>query len=139
MIIEPESLIANYREWIGIRFLHQGRSRLGVDCLGFIAAGAAEVGSNVFLDHLPPNYGRDPQSILIEGLEKLTRKIDLQPGALVTVRWPLTQFASHAMIYTGESIVHAFQSVGRVVETQFGDQWRSRMTAAWAIPLVKYK
>lgn len=137
-MIEVGTLIENYREWLGVRFLHQGRSRLGCDCLGFVAGGAAEVGSSVFLDNLPIDYGRDPQAILLEKLEALTRKIELQAGCLITIQWPQTKFASHGAIYTGTSIIHAYAGNSKVIETTYGRQWIARTTAAWAIPLVKY-
>jgi cell wall-associated NlpC family hydrolase len=141
MSIDVQTLIDNYREWAvaGVRFLHQGRSRFGADCLGLIAAGAAEVGSSVFLSHLPINYGRDPQAILMQKLESLTRRIELQPGALVTIKWPLAEFASHAAIFTGRSIIHSYQSNGKVVEHSYGKQWIARTDSIWAIPLVRYQ
>jgi cell wall-associated NlpC family hydrolase len=138
-MINVGDLIDNYRTWLGVRFLHQGRSRLGCDCLGYIAAGAAEIGSPVFLDNLPINYGRDPQSLLLEKLERLTRKIDLQPGCLVTVQWPNTPFASHGAIYTGTTLLHSYQASGKVIEATYGRQWVARTTGAWAIPLVAYQ
>lgn len=137
-MILPHDLIENYREWLGVKFLHQGRTRLGADCLGFIAAGAAEVGSTVFLKHLPINYARNPQSLLLDKLELLTRKIDLQPGALLTVRWPGDKFASHGSIFTGSTIIHCYEANRKVIEHSYSGAWVARTTSIWAIPLVRY-
>lgn len=139
-MIGVDELLCNYRTWLGVKFLHQGRTRLGCDCLGFIAAGANEVGSSIFLEQLPGNYARNPQSLLLEKLGELTRKIDEQPGALITVQWPLHEFASHGAVLTREgTIIHCNQPNGKVVEHTYGGQWRQRTHSIWAIPLVIYQ
>lgn len=138
-LVDVHTLVENYRSWLGVKFLHQGRSRFGADCLGFIAAGANEVGSPLFLDNLPINYARNPQSLLLDSLEQLTRTIDLQPGALVTIKWPQTKVASHAAIYTGSTIIHSYESNGEVVEHIYAKQWVARTDSIWAIPLVAYQ
>lgn len=138
-MISVEQLVANSREWVGTKFVHQGRSRFGCDCLGLIAADLAELGSRVLLNHLPKNYGRNPQSLLIDGLTNLCRTIDLEPGALVLFQFPKAEFPSHAAIYTGESIIHAFQSEGKVVETSLGAPWTRLAHSNWALPLVVYR
>lgn len=138
-MIEPDALVCNYRTWLGVKFLHQGRTRLGCDCLGFIAGGAAELGSSVFLDHLPLNYARNPQSLLLDRLEILSRRVKLQAGALITIKWPLHQYASHAAIYTGSTLIHSYQANGKVVEHGYREPWISRTDSIWAIPLVIYQ
>jgi cell wall-associated NlpC family hydrolase len=138
MSIAVHDLVENYRSWLHVKFLHQGRTRLGADCLGFIAAGANEVGSSLFLDNLPINYARNPQSLLLDSLEQLTRKIDLQPGALIAIKWPFTQVASHAAIYTGTSIIHSYEANREVIEHGYVQPWIARTDSVWAIPLVKY-
>lgn len=139
MSIAVHDLIENYRQWLGVPFLHQGRSRLGADCLGFIAAGAAEEGSHLFLDNLPVNYARSPQRLLLDKLESLTHQIAIQPGALITIRWPGDAFASHGAIYTGTSMIHCYEANRRVVEHGYAGPWVARTTSIWAIPLVKYQ
>jgi cell wall-associated NlpC family hydrolase len=138
-MISVPRLVKEARSWVGVRFLHQGRSRYGVDCLGFIASVLNDLGSSVLLDHLPADYGRDPQSLLLQGLEGLCRQIPLQPGALIAIQFPLTPFPSHAAIYTGESIVHSLQSNGKVIETSYGAPWTFHTRSIWALPLVVYQ
>lgn len=137
-MISPHQLIENCREWVGVPFLHQGRNRFGADCLGFIAASAAEAGSGVFLENLPINYARNPQSLLLDKLERLTRRVELQPGCLITIKWPLTPVASHAAIYTGTSIIHSYEANRKVIEHGYARQWIARTDSIWAIPLVAY-
>ena len=97
-----------------------------------------ELGSTILLDRLPRNYGRNPQSLLIDGLTQLCRPISLEAAALVLVKFPNSEFPSHAGIYTGESMVHAFMSEGKVVEHGFTGPWRKYAVSFWALPLVVY-
>jgi cell wall-associated NlpC family hydrolase len=137
-VIHTPDVIENARSWLGVRFLHQGRSRFGVDCLGFIAAMLHELGSDVFMRHLPQAYGRDPQALLIDGLTNLTCEIPLQAGALVLIKWPASKFPSHAAVYTGTTLIHCFQSQGRVLEHGYRGPWVARTASVWALPLVVY-
>lgn len=140
-MIEAAALIANAREWSDarVKFLHQGRSRHGADCLGFIAACLAELQSMTFIEYLPKNYGRAPQTLLIDGLHQLCRQIPLQPAALILFQWPKTPFPSHAGIYTGENLIHSFQAEGRVIEHGYRGPWVNRTAGIWALPEVIYE
>jgi hypothetical protein len=84
------------------------------------------------------NYGRDPRSLLIDGLTALTCEIPLQAGALVLIKWPAAQEPSHAAIYTGGTLIHCFASEGRVLEHGYRGPWVARTASVWALPLVTY-
>jgi len=127
------------REWLGVRFLHQGRTRNGVDCIGFVAALAAELAAPLFLKNLPHNYARNPQALLEDGLRMLARPASLEAGALVLIKWPLSPHASHVGIYTGTSLIHCYEAVGRVVEHGYTTPWPERTVSLWRIPGVKYE
>jgi cell wall-associated NlpC family hydrolase len=138
-VIAPAVAIAQARSWVGVRFLHQGRTRFGADCLGFVAAFMAELHSMTMLDHLPRAYSRLPQEELTAGLARYCREIDLQPAALVLIQWPGTGFGSHAGIYTGENLIHCSAPEGKVVEHGYGRPWTHRTVSVWALPLVTYR
>lgn len=138
-MIEPQAVIDRARTWLGVPFLHQGRTRHGADCLGFIAAVMAELGSFTLLDHLPRNYGRMPQQLLPDGLAELTHRIDLQPGAICTIQFPMTDFPSHAGIFTGESLIHCYEAERQVIEHGYRAPWTNRTASIWALPLVVYQ
>jgi cell wall-associated NlpC family hydrolase len=137
--IEPAAVIENARSWVGVRFRHQGRTRFGVDCLGFIAAVCSELGSTTPMMNLPPDYARAPQQQLLSTLQGLCRQIPLQPGALVLIQWPTVQFPSHAAIYTGSTIIHSYQAEGKVVEHGYRGPWVARTASIWALPEVVYQ
>jgi cell wall-associated NlpC family hydrolase len=138
-VIPADAVIAQAREWVGVPFLHQGRSRFGADCLGFIAAMLAELGSPVGLRLLPLNYSRSPGPKVLEVLTSNCRNIALQPAALLAIEFPLAKFPSHAAIYTGVSIIHCDQLSGGVREVAYGQPWTSRTKSIWALPLVVYQ
>lgn len=140
-MIEVDDLISQARSWIGVRYLHQGRSRHGADCLGFIAAMCAELGSRAYLDALPHNYARNPQAILVDAAPKLSKPLDEAiPGALAIFQFPLSKHPSHAGIITRDgTFIHTFEPVGKVVEVGFRAPWLKRARSFWAVPLVVYE
>lgn len=138
-MITSADLISNARSWVGTRFLHQGRSRFGADCLGFIAACLHELGSDVLMGVLPLNYARTPQAQLLDGIAKICRNIPLEPAALLLIQFPLAKLPSHAAIYTGESIIHSDEASGGVREITYGRPWTERTKSIWALPLVIYQ
>jgi cell wall-associated NlpC family hydrolase len=138
-MITPDALIAQAREWLGVRFLHQGRTRMGCDCLGFIGGMLAELGCTVGLENLPLNYARNPQALLVDTLNRVTHTIELQPAALVLIQFPNTSHPSHAGIFTGSTLIHCYQGVGRVVEHGYQRPWIKRTAGFWAIPMVMYE
>ena len=130
-----DDVIAAARSWVGVPYLHQGRSRSGVDCIGLVLEICAECG------RLPPklgrvNYGRHT------GTDELERRIgrycelleEREPGALITFAWGA--FAGHVGIFTGANLIHAFNKRGieRVVETSFAGPWLRVHTRAWRLP-----
>ena len=138
-MIAPDRLVFQARQWVGVPFLHQGRTRHGCDCLGYIGGVLGELDSRAALELLPINYGREPQSLMMDILTKHSRQIPLQAAALLLIQWPQTEFASHAAIYTGASIVHAYEAVGKVVEHGYRAPWPARTVSIWALPDVAYE
>ena len=137
MIAVPD-LVDEARSWIGTPFLHQGRSRFGVDCLGFVAAVLADLGSTTAMRLLPQNYSRNPQSKVLDTLQANSREIPLEAGALLLIQFPHSKHPSHAALFTGASMIHAYQSVNKVVEHGYRGPWVQRTHSIWALPLVVY-
>jgi cell wall-associated NlpC family hydrolase len=137
-MISPAQVVRNARTWIGVPFLHQGRARSGADCLGFISASMMELDSDTFLANLPRTYGRNPQALLEDGLRAHSRQIALQPAALVLIKFLHSDHASHAAIYTGSTIIHAYQNFRRVVEHGYQEPWLRLTVGIWALPDVNY-
>lgn len=138
-MIPPDAVVDRARTWLGVRFLHQGRSHAGADCLGFIAAVLGELGDGTALEHLPANYARNPQSLLVDKLTALCLRGPLVPATLILIKFPLTEHPSHAAIFTGESMIHSDQMAGKVVEHSYAGPWLKRTDSIWQLPGVTYQ
>lgn len=132
----PADLIAEARSWLGVPFRHQGRNRHGIDCVGLpivVCQTLGLIGPNFEIT----NYGRLPSGELVERLKAHCQPIPAAvPGSLIVVAW--TRTAAHVALCTGETMVHAYESVGRVVEHGYRGRWIRLTHSVWAIPGVCY-
>jgi cell wall-associated NlpC family hydrolase len=129
-------VIACARTWVGVPFLHQGRSRAGVDCIGLAIVVARELG---LIDETvdEPGYGRVPRGGLLgRALGQHCEPIAAPtPGGLVLMRW--RREPMHVAIVGDGTLLHSYEAVGRVVEHGFDAQWRGRVVQAFWIPGVE--
>lgn len=124
-----EQLVLEARSWLGVPFRHQGRSRTGVDCIGFAASLLHANG--LLPDDLSgnPTYGKAPNtSEFIDTVERYCVWLDkVEDGCLITIAWPQAKYPSHTAIIDGKYMIHSYQNVGRVVRCGYGQPWL-RMT-----------
>ena len=112
-------LIQTARSWLGVPYLHLGRSRRGVDCAGLVVMAFKELGIEI-ADRAV--YSRQPFRNELENHTALSfRRVETgEPGDIF-----LMSFAgrptSHVGIFTGRTIIHSYLTVGRVVENDFID------------------
>jgi cell wall-associated NlpC family hydrolase len=132
----PARVIEEARSWVGVPFRHQGRDYSGIDCVGLPIVVGQSLG--LFDQRLDiANYGRLPTGELVERLREHCRPIPRAvPGALVVIAW--TKLAAHVAVFTGETLIHAYESVGRVVEHGYRGRWIRMTHSAWALPGVEY-
>lgn len=126
------------RKLIGTPYRHQGRSRYGVDCVGFVVL-VMERLATLPADLERANYGRLPKAELIEKTRAYcTPLMVLEPGALLLMRWPGEKDAGHAGIYTGEDrlMIHAYGVLQRVVEHGYRGAWVRITHSIWRLPGV---
>ena len=133
----PTDVIAEARRWVGVPFRHQGRDANGIDCVGLPIV----IGSSLGLVHEAfdvARYGRTPTGELIGRLQGYcTRLPAAVPGCLVVIAW--TKVAAHVGLCTGDTLIHAYESVGRVVEHGYRGRWVRMTHSAWALPGVTYE
>ncbi len=132
----PADVIAAARSYLGVPFRHQGRSRTGLDCVGLPIVVGRELGFfDAKFDVL--NYGRLPSGELMQRVQQHCRRLPVAvPGSMLVVAW--TKSAAHVAICTGETMIHAYESVGRVVEHGYRGRWVRLTHSAWALPVVQY-
>lgn len=133
----PARVINEARSWVGVPFRHQGRDYSGIDCVGLPIVVGQSLG--LFDQRLDiANYGRLPTGELIERLREHCRPLPaVVPGCLVVIAW--TKLAAHVAFFTGETLIHAYQSVGQVVEHGYRGRWVRMTHSVWGLPEVAYE
>lgn len=138
-VIDADAVVREARTWIGVPFLHQGRNRSGVDCVGLPIVVLRGLGA-IEDDFEIPDYARFPYQGILEQrlMAHCTRLPDFVPGCLVPIRWGRTM--AHVAIYTNtDTLIHAMERYGKVIEHGFRGMWRTRYAqGAWALPGVRY-
>lgn len=125
------------RSWVGVPFRHQGRDRSGIDCVGLPIVICKDLGV-LPAEFDVANYGRLPTGQIIELLQRQCKKLsEPVPGSLVVIAWD--KLAAHVAICTGPTIVHSYQSVGRVIEHGYRGRWLRVTHSIWALPGVRYE
>lgn len=127
-----EQIVAVARSYVGTPFRHQGRlPGEALDCAGTLVCSASECGLQV---RDSPGYARRPALGLLE------ETLDAQPCLRRVYRPPifgdllLMKFAGepqHVALCAGETIIHAYEAVGKVCEHGFSDEWRSRVVRVY--------
>jgi cell wall-associated NlpC family hydrolase len=59
----------------------------------------------------------------------LMRVTDMQAGDVLMMRF--TGEPQHVGIYTGDTLIHAYESVGKVVEHRMDDKWLRRIVRVY--------
>lgn len=107
----------------GVKWVHQGRTRDGLDCAGLVAFVGHEIGSFNMKD-VPSDYPRRPDGTFVSVFSKfLGRKSmkDMQKGDIVI--FSQANHPCHCGIVSelrGEkSVIHAHAKRGKVIEESF--------------------
>jgi len=141
-VIDYTEVVAAARELVGVRFQHQGRTQLGVDCVGVPIVVGQRLGLLPRLLRLP-NYGRMPSPALIEQVQEHMRAApelahDPIAGTMLVIAWRSNPLPSHVAIFTGTTIVHAYEAAGKVVEHGYTSVWHRITHSVWKFPGVSY-
>lgn len=136
-MISRAQVIAAAREWLGVPFRHQGRTRLGCDCAGFVGSVASSLGL-IPSEWWEPydGYPRMPDGSIQPILDSLmTRTDEPRPGDVLLMRF--RRDPQHLGFFT-PGLLHALRAgaVRSVVEHRLDDRWRSRIVQAYRLPGV---
>ena len=131
-------VVSEARTWVGVPFLHQGRTRNGVDCWGLPVVVLRAL--NVLPEGFDrTDYARAPAPGDFEDrMRYCTPLPKIVPGCLVGIRFKRT--TTHVAIYTDtDTLIHSLEKHAKVIEHGFRGMWRSRWAmGAWALPGVRY-
>ena len=130
------------RSYIGVPYLHQGRSRRsGVDCSGLIALMCNDLG--VPFEDKKGGYSSQPHAdLLIQPCEKCAWKPEDQrtliPGDIVVFWGPNPKTPQHfgvlGMSAHGPTVIHSFSKYGKVLEHGWNIFWHKHFYARYLFP-----
>lgn len=126
------------RAWLGVPFVHQGRTREGLDCIGLLVKAAEGCGLPIS-DRT--DYPRNPSAnkldlCLKEQLRGPLPKSDMRAGDVVSIEF---RGAPRHVAIIGEhdgrlTLIHTSFGVGRVVEHSIGSgNWLPRIHAVYRV------
>lgn len=141
-------IIACARQFLGVRFAHQGRTLEGLDCLGLLIVTAQAAGLTIEGEEVGtldiPHYGNRPDAQLLrQKLDGHLLPIDrggVREGDVVLLK--VDGLPQHLALITdypmdGElGMIHAYAPARCVVEHRYDEHWRRQTYAAYRLPNV---
>jgi cell wall-associated NlpC family hydrolase len=127
-------IITESRTYIGVPWVHQGRSRDGVDCLGLAILVAQSVRGYQF--DMRDYAAQASDETMQEMCAKHMEPADLAPGNVVVIRFQNQRHMGIIGDYPIEgqiSLIHANSKVGKVVEHRLDSVWRRLIMSSWAL------
>jgi cell wall-associated NlpC family hydrolase len=122
------------RNWMGVRWVHQGRSRMGVDCVGLVLVAACDMG--IIIPDLT-GYRRTPHpDVFVNHVRQVTIPATQPlPGHIGVFRDG--NQPCHVGIFAERhdkpSLIHAYIGTGKVMEEPFIHEWPSKLMEIRAI------
>lgn len=121
------------RSYLNTPFVHAGRSKFGMDCVGLITVVANELG---IMDYDNIEYGGVVEEAVLKanieryGYEIPFTEIDIGDTVLLGTQ----EYAHHVAIVTSLnplSIIHASPTIGKVVEHRFDERWMKKLISVY--------
>ena len=134
-MLSRKDIISKAREFLGVPYKHQGRTRQGCDCGGLIITVMKELGYEIKDMH---GYSKTPDGYTLQKLareEAIPISInEIVPGDFVIIRF--RQNPQHVALVTdhpsgGLGLLHSYESVGKVVEHRLDSKWCKRIVSAY--------
>lgn len=142
------AIVEEARKWLGVKYLHQGRNRYGVDCAGFprcvyLALGAEmppdfraygqEAEPDALLDHLRAALGPE---VAVEPVSFSA----LQAGDIALFHFPKVKLPRHLAIIApresgGWNFIESNGNEKRVIERRLDERYLSRITHLFRRPV----
>lgn len=127
-------VVAAARSFVGVPFVHMGRSSRGCDCIGLVIAVADQLGLR-----RPEKlvYKELPDLLLFDAMRQYADMVDdPSPGDLV--RFTVAGRPQHVGILSNHpsgtfGVIHAYMTATRVCEHVLDLKWRRRIQSFWRI------
>lgn len=125
-------IVEEARQWLGVKFQHQGRSKFGVDCAGLVICVGQSLGVFDPLFNFS-DYDRNPNGDYMYFMaQELLDEIQLEEakeGDILMFKFAYNP--QHLGFRTDNGVIHSYQAAGEVVEHAIDDVWNKRLFAAF--------
>lgn len=124
-------IVDRARDYLGVKFKHQGRNTAGLDCVGLAIRVLNDCGYAVDDQQ---GYARNPTGVLegaIKAQPSLSKVKECEAGDFLLMRIGREQ--QHVAIRTDKGIIHSYETVGKVVEHGFSHAWQRRVSGVYRV------
>lgn len=138
-MIARETVVAEARGWIGTRWVHQGRSAHGIDCVGLVVLVCRAL---TIWDYDVAGYPREPDGTFLSHFHRAggirIPLLTAEAGDLMLFRDAV--YACHVgfvgCVGLAQTVIHAHATRRKVLEEPLVGEWRSSWVAAFRLPDV---
>lgn len=144
-IKSKQELVDKTREYLGVPFLHRGRTRKGLDCGGLIIRSLLDLGYTTIEDMKV--YGRQPKDdslrqFLIRNLGNPIPLNSMQPGDVALIKFNrdphhVALIGDYKVDKNSFTLIHSFGLVGKVVEHRLNDEWLKKIVEIYRFPVLE--
>ncbi len=129
------------KSWKGVPYLHQGRTRVGCDCIGFVIGVMTEVALLPASVEMPTAYARrETNGVLLQRvMSHCMRVAKPQDRALLLIQWQNDSTPTHVALHCAGSMLHCYQRAGSVVSHGYAGKWPQWTHSYWKLPGVVYE
>ncbi|MCP3899115.1 MAG: C40 family peptidase [Desulfobacteraceae bacterium] len=133
------TIISECRSYLGVPWKHQGRSRKGVDCVGFLLLALKE--SNIPMLEIR-GYARTPDGVALKAimdkqpsLERVSQPYKIGDIVLFRIRKEPQHVAILVDSNTSElGMIHSYNGGKKmVVEHDFADYWKQKVVSVYRL------
>lgn len=129
------------RKYLGLPVKHQGRNpSVALDCVGYCRQYLMDLGYTIG-DR--SDYGRDPDGTLrLEVNKALGEPVAVgdgawrhaEPGDVLSIRYARERHVAIASELYGQlAMIHADNTIGKIVEHPMDDRWKRRVVCVWRV------
>jgi cell wall-associated NlpC family hydrolase len=132
-------IVAKAREYLGVRWAHQGRTTRGLDCAGLVIVVARDLGLTDFDTRDYDRQATDETMLRIcrEQLQPIPRG-NIAPGDVLVTAWDKQRHIGFVGNHPagGLTMIHAYLPSKKVVEMRLDERMLARVVGSFRFPGV---